>query len=156
MNYEKIDSPFKWDEKRIEAATPEALMEYIKAYTTHMNSDIAKNRQRLVKPDDFKVYLEEFLEKRWGPWSHQLNVIVRRRTKEADLFIENDDQRFLAKQLATVHLYWNKQHRYFESLFVENIIANAVNIANRFIEVEQTYKYFYNLKKIATPIMVEK
>lgn len=154
MNYIKIDNRFKWSEKKIETAEPGALLEYIKEYVTHLNADIAKNRQKLVKPDEFKIYLEEFLEKRWGPWSHQLNVIVRRRAKEADLFIENDNQRFLAKQLTTVHLYWNKNHRYLESLFVENVIGNTTNIAQKLFEVEQAYQFFHTLKKVSTPIML--
>lgn len=148
------DKKFKWVNKKVKNAEPEALMEYIKAFVAHLNTDIAANRAKLVKPDEFKTFLEEFLTKRWGPWSHDLNVVVRRRIKEADLFPDNDDQRFLAKKLSTVYMYWNKNHRYLESLFVENVIANAHTIAQKLYEVEVTYKYFYGLKKVATPIMV--
>lgn len=136
-----------WDTEKVKTASPEQLIENIKGYLEHINGLIVDKRATQPTTEEFTHFLEDILLNKWGIWSRDMNIIVRKRIKEMDLFIEDDDKRFISKQLSVVYLYWTKCHRYLESTFTDNVVLDALKIAKTFGEMNHVYDYFYKLEK---------
>jgi len=87
----------------------------------------------------------------WGEWSHNFNKGLRARIKNCDQFPENDNQRFIAKRLNLIFLYWSKCFLYIEAVAENNPLKNGLRIFECIELMKEAKEAFIQTKEEALP-----
>jgi len=139
-----------WTSKQIRNADPIEVFVLVENYKDFIEDRIKDGRFISMTDEQRKEFQAEIMIE-WGQWSHNLNKEIKQLIKEHELFLDNDQERFITKQYNTIYLFWWRCNAYLEAINTQFVFGNAVKIFKEINAMNDVKLYFQRLKVEAVP-----
>jgi len=127
-----------WESDKIRKAVPDSLFMLFQNYFEFTKETIQAMR---LETQDLKDYQAIGIE--WGKWSNKVNIIVRQRIKECDLFPDNVEKRFEVKKLNLIYLFWWKAAHYIDAFNCPLLGVQPEKLFGAQKEMEDIKQHYY-------------